>query len=237
MSHRRMLHVRRFRLSPNPTLCFSSLYRKAGLCLKQVFLLLIAIMSTFSSTASSSALSLKDRISSPLEAGTSLLDAHHLPPHITPALEYIAHKLSKRAIHTTLVVVRRDYQLPSVLPPIGSPGLATPVTPSSPRFGFSARPVSALKQLVRSGSLQRPIRLNVETGSRPSPTGRWPLSPTTPLSPPPMTPSTSTSNAAGPGSVSAAGGLKFVHPAGLPMRDERELTMVLQKAEKRFGVG
>ncbi|KAJ3494125.1 hypothetical protein NLG97_g4281 [Lecanicillium saksenae] len=32
-------------------------------------------------------MSLKDKISSPLEAGTSLLDAHHLPPQLLPALD------------------------------------------------------------------------------------------------------------------------------------------------------
>lgn len=206
---------------------------------------------SFSSTASSTTMSLKDRISSPLEAGPSLLDAHHLPPHLAPALEYVSHKLARKAIHTTLVVVRRDYQLPTVLPPMGSPGLATPVTPSSPRFGFTARPVSALKQLVRSGSLTKPVRLNVETGMKASPmtpmsaNGRWPMTPITPitpmtpLSPPPMTPCTSVSSATdASGQVSTAGyGLRLIHPAGLPMRDERELRMTLLKAERKFGVG
>lgn len=202
-------------------------------------------MSSFSSTASSTTMSLKDRISSPLEAGPSLLDAHHLPLYLAPALEYVSHKLAKKAIHTTLVVVRRDYQLPSVLPPAGSPGLATPVTPSSPRFGFTTRPVSALKQLVRSGSLSKPLRLNVETGARGSPmtpmsaSGLWPMSPMNPVSPPPMTPSTSVSSATdASGNVSTGCyGLRLIHPAGLPMRDERELRMTLLKAERKFGVG
>lgn len=209
------------------------------------------IMSSLSS-ASSITFSLKDLISSPLEAGPSLLDAHHLPPSLAPALEYVSHKLAKKAIHTTLVVVRRDYQLPSVVPPMGSPGLATPVTPSftpsSPRFGFANRSVSALKGFVRAGSLNKPVRLNVETQGSPmtpmygtplSATGRWPMSPMTPLSPPPMTPCTSVSSATdASGQISSSSfGLRLIHPAGLPMRDERELRTALLKAERKFGIG
>ncbi|WZH42652.1 uncharacterized protein QYS62_003648 [Fusarium acuminatum] len=78
-------------------------------------------------------MSLKDRISSPLEAGTSILDAHHLPPHLAPALEHVSSRLARKSQHITLVVARRDYQLPSVVPP---KGLLTPTTPSPLLFGI-----------------------------------------------------------------------------------------------------
>lgn len=56
----------------------------------------------------------KYSISSPLEAGTSiLLDGRTLPSHVYPALEYISEKLAKKDVHMTLVIVRRDYQLPA----------------------------------------------------------------------------------------------------------------------------
>lgn len=55
---------------------------------------------------------LKSIISTPLEAGTSLLDAHRLPSYLVPALEYTSERLAAKGLHITLVVARRDYQLP-----------------------------------------------------------------------------------------------------------------------------
>ncbi|PNH59201.1 hypothetical protein VD0001_g9935, partial [Verticillium dahliae] len=57
-------------------------------------------------------MAIKSRISSPLEAGPSILDVQHLPPNLTEALEYASHRLTRKGIHTTLIVLRRDYQLP-----------------------------------------------------------------------------------------------------------------------------
>ncbi|KAI1500600.1 hypothetical protein F5X99DRAFT_235131 [Biscogniauxia marginata] len=96
----------------------------------------------------------KQRISSPLEAGRSILDTHNLPPHLTGALEYTSRRLARKAQHITLVVVRNDYQLPSSVPPSATP-TSPPATPeyragfASPRF---ASPMAGLKQLVRRGT-------------------------------------------------------------------------------------
>ncbi|OAA58639.1 hypothetical protein SPI_06712 [Niveomyces insectorum RCEF 264] len=57
-------------------------------------------------------MSLKNLISSPLEAGTSVLDAHRLPSHVEAALEYTARRLARKALTIDLVVIRRAYQLP-----------------------------------------------------------------------------------------------------------------------------
>ncbi|CAM1502883.1 Fc.00g076590.m01.CDS01 [Cosmosporella sp. VM-42] len=196
-------------------------------------------------------MSLKDRISSPLEAGTSVLDAHHLPPHLTPALEYASSRLAKKSIHVTLVVARRDYQLPTVVTPLSSPGLSSPKTPISPRFAFSNGPVTALKQLVRSGaSYDGPTPLRVGIPSpRPapptldtsSPRLRWPLSPTTPLSPPPMTPCTassiSTTDTMSSAMSSGMFGMRLIHASRLPEKREKTLRSTLERAEKKFRVG
>ncbi|KAF7539248.1 hypothetical protein G7Z17_g12467 [Cylindrodendrum hubeiense] len=200
-------------------------------------------------------MSLKDRISSPLEAGISILDAHHLPPNVLPALEWTSSRLARKSLHLTLVVARRDYQLPSVVPPQGSPGLSTPTTPScpSPRFQFSAGPVSVLKQLVRSGSYNGPTPMRSMEYSRngmasprqtssemSSPRMRWPMSPTTPLSPPPMTPCTaSTTTTDTMSSMMSANtfGMRLIHAGGLPPKTERALQSTLEKAEKKFRVG
>ncbi|KAK2690264.1 hypothetical protein QWA68_011133 [Fusarium oxysporum] len=198
-------------------------------------------------------MSLKDRISSPLEAGTSILDAHHLPPHLAPALEHVSSRLARKSQHITLVVARRDYQLPSVVPP---KGLLTPTTPSplSPglRLNLSQGPVSRLKSLVRTGSstslrsINSPRSALSSPGQVPpleasSPRFRWPLSPSTPMSPPPMTPctasSTTTDTMSSMMSASSGFGMRLIHTNELHPRSEKILNSILTKTEKKFAIG
>ncbi|KAJ6444691.1 DEAD helicases superfamily protein (Aquarius) [Purpureocillium lavendulum] len=209
-------------------------------------------------------MALKEHISSPLEAGISVLDAHHLPPHVVPALEHAAGRLARRALHLTLVVVRRDYQLPAAALSYGSPGLTSPVTPLTPpsaRGGsvssrFALTSISAgFKGLVRSRSradladaAQHHGHGHKHSASAMSSPGldafhwplraRWPLSPTTPLltSPPPMTPCTLTSSA-----TTTSDGLEaqrfelcLMHAPDLSPRAQKELHSALSKANKRF---
>lgn len=113
-------------------------------------------------------LSLKDRISSPLEAGTSIADGHYLPAYLTPALEYASKRLLRKGVSVTLLVVRRDYQLPTS--PLTSPcSPAFPPPPASPALCSFAGPSTTstplrspfgLKQFVRSYSStnEAPIR-------------------------------------------------------------------------------
>ncbi|KAJ1337592.1 pre-mRNA 3'-end-processing factor FIP1 [Microdochium nivale] len=78
---------------------------------------------------------LKLRISSPLEAGVSILDPQHsLPQNLTEALEYASKRLARKALHITLVVVRRDYQLPptATTSANGQQYSSVPPTPTSP---------------------------------------------------------------------------------------------------------
>ncbi|KAM5345481.1 hypothetical protein ACJ41O_011343 [Fusarium nematophilum] len=198
-------------------------------------------------------MSLKDRISSPLEAGTSILDAHHLPPHVVPALEHASARLARKSQHITLVVARRDYQLPSVVPPKGAYSLQTPTTPLSPGFRLnrSNGPVSALKLLVRSGSYNGPTPVQsprsavsspgyAPTMDTSSPRLRWPLSPATPLSPPPMTPCTASSTTTEAMSAmmsSGVFGMRLIHTNELNPKSEKILNSTLEKTEKRFRIG
>ncbi|KAI0179994.1 hypothetical protein GGR52DRAFT_222566 [Hypoxylon sp. FL1284] len=94
---------------------------------------------------------LKQRISSPLEAGPSILDIHNLPPHLTEALEYTSKRLARKALHITLVVVRKGYQLPSVVPPCPTP-TSPPLRPGIASPTRFASPVIGLRQLVRRGT-------------------------------------------------------------------------------------
>ncbi|OAA44826.1 hypothetical protein NOR_03580 [Metarhizium rileyi] len=193
---------------------------------------------------------LKERISSPLEAGPSILDCHRLPPYLTPALEYASCRLARKSLHLTLVVVRRDYQLPSVIPPLGSPGLSTPSIPAccppSSKFSFSISPVTAWKHFVRAASRQGSDVDSRSVVSSPAARLdspglrlRWPLSPTTPLSPPPMTPCTPSSVATdytGPMTPGLAG-MRFIHAPDMCVKDRRAQRAVLTKAAQKFGLG
>ncbi|KAL2018795.1 hypothetical protein VTK56DRAFT_353 [Thermocarpiscus australiensis] len=96
---------------------------------------------------------LKGRISSPLETGPSVADGHHLPNHVSEALEYASKQLGREGPHIKLLAIRRDYQL--LTSPIASPtrNPASPPssaasTPSRPSFPASSK-LNALKQLVR----------------------------------------------------------------------------------------
>ncbi|KAI0434003.1 hypothetical protein F5Y09DRAFT_19496 [Xylaria sp. FL1042] len=97
----------------------------------------------------------KQRISSPLEAGRSILDAHNLPPQLTGMLEYVSKRLARKSLHITLIVVKNEYQLPNMR------SCATPTSPpQTPEYsasGFASpsrftSPVVGLRQLVRRGT-------------------------------------------------------------------------------------
>ncbi|KAH8910226.1 hypothetical protein BR93DRAFT_976382 [Coniochaeta sp. PMI_546] len=106
-------------------------------------------------------MSLKYSISSPLEAGTSVLD-RSMPSHVNSALEYTSKRLSRKDIHLTLVIVRRDYQLPSKA---NSPGWSTssasspaalrslaPLSSPNTATGKSSISLSSIKNIVRSNT-------------------------------------------------------------------------------------
>ncbi|KAK6210392.1 hypothetical protein QIS74_11976 [Colletotrichum tabaci] len=110
-------------------------------------------------------MALKSRISSPLEAGTSILDVQNLPPHLNEALEYASKRLARKSLHVTLVVARREYQLPTLLPPssssssssvyssssvMSSPTMSPPASASSSSSSSSSR--FNFKKLVRSNT-------------------------------------------------------------------------------------
>jgi hypothetical protein len=104
----------------------------------------------------SASVSLKDRISAPLEAGGSVADGRQLPGRMSTALEYASTRLSRNAGHITLLVVQRDYQLPAL--PSQSPySFSSPL--ASPVITSTRSTISSLKQLIRSSSTPEvPIR-------------------------------------------------------------------------------
>lgn len=109
---------------------------------------------------------LKSRISTPLEAGTSILDVHRLPSYLVPALDYASKRLAEKGLHIALLVARRDYQLPGYS--MGSDKAFTsnenpvtnlpspPCSPDSPDVVPCGTSLNAIKALVRTGSLPSP---------------------------------------------------------------------------------
>lgn len=205
-------------------------------------------------------MSLKDKISSPLEAGPSLFDAHHLPPQLVPALEYTSARLARKSLHLTLVVARRDYQLPPS-PVLCSPPLGSPASPSYSRFtrhlhlprwggrqssfspSASSMPTSP-RSMISSPSYT-PMSLEFPRHHQGPTTPRspmWPLTPMTPLSPPPMTPSTVTSSVPTEGSsygfpMTPQHGVRLIHHGNLPSKAEKTLQSALAKASRKLGGG
>ncbi|KAK1827098.1 hypothetical protein QBC39DRAFT_267700 [Podospora conica] len=237
----------------------------------------------------SPSLSLKDRISSPLEAGHSIADGYQLPNRVTSALEYASKRLARKDTSVTLIAVQREYQLPANrLPPSSS--LASPLwsqlraeasgnrTPTRHTFASSA--FSTLKQLIRSSvTTEPPIRERIvhivdtrDTVISPALSDisassastastaltsdslfsshrlRWPTTPAYDSEPPtPATPFTVASSmsmsATETGStVSGLGladefGARFVYVGDLTPRDERVLSMTMEKTARKFSIG
>ncbi|KAK8049932.1 hypothetical protein PG994_011662 [Apiospora phragmitis] len=184
---------------------------------------------------------LKQRISSPLEAGTSILDAQGIPPQFTDALEYISKRLARKALHVTLIVVRKEYQVPSSCATPTSSSTSSPTSfefnmPSSPsRF---ASPVAGLRQLVRRGtnsslaSVSSAMSVDSGYGSTASPPLCTPMTPHTPSS---VTTTSTTSNAATGGSNHF--GIRLLHATPLSAKDEKTLRATFYKAERKYRAG
>ncbi|OTA94556.1 hypothetical protein M434DRAFT_71069 [Hypoxylon sp. CO27-5] len=198
----------------------------------------------------------KQRISSPLEAGPSILDAYNLPSHLTGALEYTSKRLARKALHITLVVVRKDYQLPSVIPPCPTP-TSPPLTPGLASPTRFTSPVAGLRQLVRRGTSGSTSSLsstasdtvsNASTPTFPPPPSeplvsprRWAVPPT-PGSPMPMTPATpssiaTASSAASVGQGPNEFGIRLVYTGLLSPKADKTLRTTILKAEKKFRIG
>lgn len=120
---------------------------------------------------------LKSRISTPLEAGPSILDAHRLPTFLMPALEYTSQRLADRGLHVTLVVARRDYQLPDAVEKLDQaasaalPSNILPTPPCSPNSPHTLRytpSFTSIRSLVRSGSQHSTRSKASSLSSRPS---------------------------------------------------------------------
>ena len=204
----------------------------------------------------------KDRISSPLEAGPSLLDAKQLPPQLTSALDYVSKRLARKRLHLTLIVVRKD---------INIPGLPSPQSPKPPDAPVTSLTTSPARSLFNSASSTFTRTISKHSSQTPSETGsaestssnaslsrtRWSSLPTSPQdrkatpplpqvaptpSPPISTPSFSTPSLSPAGSPSPhltpnPYGISLIHASTLTAKAEKILRHTIAKAEKKYSIG
>ncbi|KAI1265201.1 hypothetical protein F5Y18DRAFT_387748 [Xylariaceae sp. FL1019] len=209
----------------------------------------------------------RQRISSPLEAGTSLFDAHNLPPQTTSALEYASKRLARKNLHITLIVVKTEYQIPSSAPCTTPSRMSPPQTPDCSMTGFATpsrftSSVTGLRQLVRRGTgsslASTSTAASDSTPGTPSfappPTEaamsprRWmmPLTPGSPMMP--LTPHTPSSIATTATSTSATSsnagsqspesfGIRLVYTSPLSPKDDKTFRTTMIKAGRKFHLG
>ncbi|KAE9367871.1 hypothetical protein N431DRAFT_429180 [Stipitochalara longipes BDJ] len=186
----------------------------------------------------------KDFISSPLEAGPSLLDIKQLPPQLLSALDYVSKRLARKRLHISLIVVRKDINIP------GIPLAAEPQTPSvttSPAKALFNSASSTFSRTINKSS-QSPTS---DSGSSTSGTSRVSLrmtwspnsSQSTHSIPSPTTPSSQSSTSSLSSPISPAPpivnqyGLSLIHMNTLTEKVEKILRQTIAKAEKKFPIG
>ncbi|KUJ19033.1 uncharacterized protein LY89DRAFT_612453 [Mollisia scopiformis] len=106
----------------------------------------------------------KSCISPPIEAGQSLLDAMQLPPQFTNALEYVSSRLARKRLHLSLIVVRKDVQIP------GSPFAQCPQSPATFKRSASKSSLSSVSSsssTSSTASVSRTIRPSLPTSPNP----------------------------------------------------------------------
>ncbi|KAH7348751.1 hypothetical protein BKA65DRAFT_501293 [Rhexocercosporidium sp. MPI-PUGE-AT-0058] len=187
----------------------------------------------------------KARISSPLEAGASLLDAKQLPPQLTAALDYVSSRLTRKRLHLSLIVIRKDVQIPqsaTASPQASpkrseSPGHSITTSPAKSLFGGSAftrtPSKSSLSSMSDSGSTTSG---STSTTSSSRSRTNWPILPTSPAdrstSQTPSTPVQPTTP-----TTPNPYGITLMHASTLTPKAEKILRHTIAKAEKKFSIG
>ncbi|KAH6662861.1 hypothetical protein B0J14DRAFT_610062 [Halenospora varia] len=172
----------------------------------------------------------KDRISSPLEAGSSLLDGKQLPVILEAALEYVSSRLARKHLHLSLIIIRKDVQVPA------SATSPSPVSPA-PRFSLSrslskssssSSISSTSSSISSSSSLSRTQHPSLP--SSPKDFAAVPrLNIPSPLSSPALPCSTPT--------MPNPYGISLLHATTLTPKAEKILRQTITKAEKKFAIG
>lgn len=183
----------------------------------------------------------KSRISSPLEAGSSLLDAKQLPPQLTAALDYVSSRLTRKRLHLSLIVVRKDVQIPQPPSPTGppkqanSPNQSITSSPAKSLFGASSFTRSPSKSSVASTS-DNGSATSSSTSTPSLSRTNWPGLPTSPADRSASPPLPSPAYPAAPATPNPYG-ITLMHAATLTPKAEKILRHTIAKAEKKFSIG
>ncbi|CZR61663.1 uncharacterized protein PAC_11560 [Phialocephala subalpina] len=186
----------------------------------------------------------KECISPPIEAGPSLLDTKQLPPQVTDALDYVSGKLARKRLHLSLIVVRKDVQIPSLPSPQSPKRAESPphsITTSPARSLFSPTTFKRSRSKSSISSMSDTTvssTISVSSSASLSRTN-WPSLPASPKDftatpPPPPTPGLSQSST--PISPNPYG-ITLLHASSLTAKAEKILRHTVAKAEKKFSIG
>ncbi|KAG9233972.1 hypothetical protein BJ875DRAFT_462856 [Amylocarpus encephaloides] len=191
----------------------------------------------------------KDCISSPLEAGSSLLQSKRLPTALTMALEYVSERLARKEIHMTLIVIKKEVQVPSTMMTPDSTTLPSPVESI---FSHASRASSLFsRKLSRRSSKSSVSSASSSSSSVASSTPstsssmslsrtKYPSLPASPRDPnavPRLNIKIATSSPALPCSTPTAPnqfGISLHHTTPLSPRETKILRHTILKAEKKF---
>ncbi|KAF7888853.1 hypothetical protein EAF00_009153 [Botryotinia globosa] len=101
----------------------------------------------------------KHNISSPLEAGTSLLQPMQLPSELLEALDYVSKRLVRKRLHLSLIVVKKDNQIqsPAISRTTTAPGSYSHTTSPSTLLYNSAPLVSHVRNISLSSRGASPV--------------------------------------------------------------------------------
>jgi len=157
----------------------------------------------------------KELISSPIEAGPSLLNSQKLPAQVTEALNYVSHRLIRKQLHLTLIIARQESQ------PISQP--SSPQMSPPPTLNFFQRALSP----AIPGSPRSPK----------SPKSPRSFASSTASTPQPVTPPPTVFGLDAPSEASNPYNLTLLHASTLSPKATRQLHDTVEKAARRYALG
>ncbi|TVY13450.1 hypothetical protein LARI1_G008988 [Lachnellula arida] len=193
----------------------------------------------------------KERISSPLEAGSSVLDSKQLPAPLTDALEYVSSRLARKRLHLSLIVVRKDVQVPGDSSPLSartsSPSSSITTSPARSLFSSTSSTFSRANSNHSSNSSFSDSSSDLSSSSTLSRT-QWAGLPSSPkdfaASPRMFSPSAASSPTLSSTPITPPTplspnpyGITLLHASTLTPKAEKILRHTVAKAEKKFSIG
>ncbi|KAH8163009.1 hypothetical protein CIB48_g5247 [Xylaria polymorpha] len=177
----------------------------------------------------------KQRISSPLEAGRSILDAN-LPPQLTGTLEYVSKRIARKNLHITLIVVKNDWATSA-----GAEGDKQLSCFKQLDFVIGFR--DSVQQINVSHFPSAPNRTDRQStalDSPPTPGSPLPSTPMTPHTPSSIatiTTAASSNATSHPFQTPEPFGIRLVYTSPVSPKDERTIRATIAKAERKFHIG